>query len=281
MLGRSLILGGDQELPRYNEANRMYGFAMNLLDEKEYYRAITEFKRLVYCYPDHGLAENSLYQIGMCYYLGERYPEAVAAFDKAKENYPENKPFHNELNLMIGESHYHNKNYSEAIETFQDIMMTCPDRELAEKAQFMIGWCHIEQYQWKKASLEFSKVTMHRDLSYTARYVAEELNGCHLRYKSPQKAGLLSAIMPGAGQLYCERKRDGLTSFLLNGMFIWGAVESFKKKNESVGTLLLLFELGWYGGNIYSGINNAHRYNLNINERYAQGLRDRYGMAIK
>ena len=89
-----------------------------------------------------------------------------------------------------------------------------------------------------------------------------------LDFKSPKAAGTLSALIPGAGQLYLNRKRDAAAAFILNGVFIWGIVESFNRDNSGVGILLSIFELGWYGGNIYSAVNGAHKHNRKLKDSY-------------
>ncbi|MBP2676377.1 MAG: hypothetical protein H6Q84_3217, partial [Deltaproteobacteria bacterium] len=93
------------------------------------------------------------------------------------------------------------------------------------------------------------------------------------RYKSPATAGLLSAVLPGSGQMYTERYQDGITSFLLNGLFIVGAWKAFDSENYALGAILTLFEIGWYGGNVYGAIGGAHKFNRQIDEdQFRRGL---------
>ena len=42
---------------------------------------------------------------------------------------------------------------------------------------------------------------------------------------------------------------------------IIAAWEAFDNDNEALGSLLTLFEIGFYTGNIYSAVNAAHKYN--------------------
>ena len=98
--------------------------------------------------------------------------------------------------------------------------------------------------------------------------------------KSPALAGTLAAVLPGAGHLYAERPRDALVSFLLNGSFIWAAVELFRNNNNVAGGIVAFFELGWYGGNIYSAVSSAHKYNKRIEDEYLQGLKDKSGISL-
>jgi TM2 domain-containing membrane protein YozV len=92
--------------------------------------------------------------------------------------------------------------------------------------------------------------------------------------KSPATAGTLAAIIPGAGHLYTERPRDALVAFLLNGAFIWGAIELFRHDNYVAGGIVTFFEIGWYTGNIYSAVSSAHKYNKKKREDFLERLKE-------
>lgn len=93
-----------------------------------------------------------------------------------------------------------------------------------------------------------------------------------LSFKSPELAGIYSAIIPGMGQLYINRPRDAAASFILNGLFIWGIVESFRQDNQPVGITLLVFESGWYAGNIYSAISGAEKHNRSLKDKFMKRI---------
>ena len=77
--------------------------------------------------------------------------------------------------------------------------------------------------------------------------------------------------MPGAGQLYAGRTKDAVIALVVNGLFIAGAWESYQRENYVASAVLVLFEMGWYSGNIYSAVNSAHRFN---DARRADAIRD-------
>jgi TM2 domain-containing membrane protein YozV len=89
-----------------------------------------------------------------------------------------------------------------------------------------------------------------------------------MNFKSPKIAGTLSAIVPGAGQLYLNRKRDATAAFILNGLFIWGIIEAIENDESAVAAILGVFEVGWYGGNIYSAVNGAHKHNRKLKDSF-------------
>ena len=100
----------------------------------------------------------------------------------------------------------------------------------------------------------------------------KSLEGERLPYKSPSTAGVLAAVLPGSGHVYCDRYKDGVVAFLLNGLFIWATLEAFDNDQEVLGGILGFLELGWYSGNIYSAVNTAHKYNRSLKNDYLKNL---------
>jgi hypothetical protein len=96
--------------------------------------------------------------------------------------------------------------------------------------------------------------------------------GERLPYKSPSTAGVLAGVLPGSGHLYCDRYKDGVVAFLLNGLFTWAAIEAFDNDHEVLGGILGFLELGWYSGNIYSAVNSAHKHNRALKDNYLKSL---------
>jgi len=47
-----------------------------------------------------------------------------------------------------------------------------------------------------------------------------------------------------------------------------------------LGGILVFFEAGWYGGNIYNAMNGAHKFNRDRREEETQRLRERFGVTL-
>lgn len=78
--------------------------------------------------------------------------------------------------------------------------------------------------------------------------------------KSPTLGGWLGAV-PGCGYFYAGEVANGVRSLLLNGLFIWGMVETADDGEWALFSALTFFELTWYSGSIYGGIDASFRYN--------------------
>ena len=78
--------------------------------------------------------------------------------------------------------------------------------------------------------------------------------------KSPTVGGLLGLI-PGFGYFYSGQYGDGFRSLLLNGLFIYGMVDTGRKNEWGAFGAITFFESVWYSGSVYGGIDAAQRYN--------------------
>ena len=80
------------------------------------------------------------------------------------------------------------------------------------------------------------------------------------RNKRPMVGGLLGLI-PGLGYMYAGEYANGLRSLLLNGLFIFGMVNTGERDEWGAFAAITFFELTWYSGSVYGGIDASHRYN--------------------
>lgn len=80
------------------------------------------------------------------------------------------------------------------------------------------------------------------------------------RDKNPRIGGLLGMI-PGMGYAYSGEYGNALRSLILNSIFIYGMIDTAQKDQWGAFAAITFFELTWYTGSIYGGIDAAHRYN--------------------
>ena len=78
--------------------------------------------------------------------------------------------------------------------------------------------------------------------------------------KSPRIGGLLGMV-PGLGYAYSGEWGNMVRSMLLNGLFGWAMVECAEHDEWGLFAVTTFFELTWYTGSIYGGIDAAHRHN--------------------
>lgn len=253
---------------------QQFGFAERLFEERDYFRAITEYKRFIFLYPDNHLCENCFFRICECYYGAHRWEDAIAELNQFITRYPRSSRL-DEAFYLKGMAEKNLKSHDEALSSFSHIIDSgrVPFRD---KAYFQSALIFVDLENWSQAQEYFSNISKESTLYPSAWIFSTGLeNVDSIPSKSPTLAGTLAAVIPGAGHLYAERPRDALIAFLLNGAFIWAAVELFEDDNYVAGGIVTFFELGWYTGNIYSAVSSAHKYNRRAKHNFIQKLKDR------
>ena len=253
---------------------RQFEYAESLFKEGDFYRAITEYKRFIFFFPKEEKAEKCYFMIGKSYFKAKKWVEAIEALKVFTVRFPRSSMLNDALYLK-GMAEKNLKKYDDALLTFEEIIKTSSG-EYRNKAIYQSALVLVDMEDWKRASETFLKIPEQSVLSPAAKTFSSGLKNLdNLPRKSPVTAGTLAAIIPGAGHLYTERPRDALVAFLLNGAFIWAAVELFNDENYVAGGVVTFFELGWYSGNIYSAVSSAHKYNRRVKEKFLENLRDR------
>jgi len=88
------------------------------------------------------------------------------------------------------------------------------------------------------------------------------------KHKSPQKAKVLSSILPGLGETYAGYPLKGFTSLLLNGGFLFFAGYNFYTAYYISGSVLGVFPfLRFYSGGKRLSFNLANQHNQKISDR--------------
>lgn len=249
---------------------QLLGFAQNLFETGEYYRAITEYQRFIFLYPKNSQVPQARFQIGACYFAGEEWKDAIKVW-LANLGLPTSEQLRQQTLYQIAATYYTLKKYSLCRKYLGQLQQEYPQTSLLLANQKLLTASYLAQERWVQAAevVQQMKIPQAQQLS---KQIDQAKN---LPLKSPGTAGALSAILPGAGQFYAERYQDAIMSFFLNGLFIWGTIEAFSHDKEATGIILLFFESGWYFGNIYSATNSAHQYNRKVKHSFREKTQDK------
>ena len=255
------------------DPDTQYNFAEYYFSKKEYFRAIGEYKRFIYFFPEDARAPFATYKIGMSYFKNRGFKEAVNSFETIIERYADND-LSVKSYFMISECLVMLAEYVPAISNLHNLIVITDDMHTKDEAFYRIGWIYLEIGAWEKAKLYFSKISIQNSHNYSLKKLSDELNReLTTPGKNPNLAGILS-IIPGAGFLYCERYQDALIAFLLNGAMICAAYEAFDSDNGALGGIITFVETGFYAGNIYGSVSSAHKYNRNKTEQFLEKLKE-------
>ena len=257
-------------------ADQILAFAAELMREKEYYRAITEYRRFLFSFPYDTRRSMVHFRVGLAFYRGMDYSKALEVFDEVADLYPDT-PYGKQAWLWQGECLMQQGRYETAQDLYGVVSRHLPEEGFGEHATYRHAWALLHQQEWQKAAERFENIPTHNSFRETAQQVAEAiLDKGDFSRRSPLLAGVLSATLPGSGQLYIGRPGDALLAFILNGLFVAGIIEALDHDQAAIGGILGLFEMGWYTGGIYGAINGAHKHNRQRAETFIRELEDQF-----
>lgn len=263
------------------EMKQLWDFAGKLMKEGEFYRAITEYKRFISYYSDNPLVPTAYFNIGMAFFKGEKWDEARRAFIDYYQEFPEDKLVPQAL-FLIAQSDYQKGDYETALKEYMELGVRYSDQEIGHRAKYMVGWVLIKMRSWENAKQIFDQIDFGSPFYDSAQKLGGELQRAQaLPRKDPPLAGVLSAVIPGTGQFYVGRYKDGLMALLVNGGFIGGALEAFHSGQDVLGGLLVFLGFSWYTGNIYSAVNSAHKYNRDQEDSLIMDLQNEHGSYLR
>ncbi|MCP4683063.1 MAG: tetratricopeptide repeat protein [Desulfobacterales bacterium] len=261
------------------ESDEQFEFARIYMEKGEYVRAVNEFERFIHFFPEDSRAPMARYFIGVCYLEDASYEAAREIFFNISTS-GAHSPFAGKALFLIGESYYRQGVFKEAGHYFRQVLEKHPAQDLKDSALYRLAWVRVQDNRWQDASEIFSKVEDDSGLYDSSQHLAgQSLEGNMLPHKSPAVAGSL-AIIPGLGHAYVSRYKSAAVAFLVNALFTLAALESFNEDHDALGGALLFFEAGWYGGNIYSAINAAHKYNKKAQNDFKNSLKDRFDLHL-
>ncbi len=91
-------------------------------------------------------------------------------------------------------------------------------------------------------------------------------------FKNPTTAALLSAAIPGLGKIYTGEYTDGLIAFAATGLSVFLAVDSFNSGSKFKGWLFTGIGAFFYGGSIYGSAASAQNYNAGVRLNFENEL---------
>ncbi|QTA93237.1 tetratricopeptide repeat protein [Desulfonema magnum] len=264
------------------DSDKQFNLAEHYFSTGEYFRAIGEYERFVYFFPEDERVELAMHKIGMSYFESKQFRKAINAFtaiiDKPNEFQVSSFKFQvssfiTKAYFMISKCHVKLNAPGAGITNLQNLIAIAEDRDVRDEVHYRIGWIYLETAAWDRARSFFGKISPENKDKYRLKKLSAELDReSSIPKKLPGLAGFLS-ILPGAGYLYCGRYRDAATAFLLNGALMYAAYESFDNGNEALGGLITFVGLGFYTGSIYGSISSVHKYNRTKNMGFIENLK--------
>ena len=257
-------------------ADLPYRYAEQLFESGDYQAARLAYKRLQFYDPDTEFRDIADYRIAQTYYYQNDATRAEGLFRKFPTVHP-NSPLRFRSQLMLGQLHFDAGEYSLARTTLFELLHASTEPKVVAAAHYLRGWCYIHTTDWNKAISELRQI----DASQTGAFPSEKaheladtlLKETPLPSKSPQLAGWLSTVVPGSGQFYAGKVKEGILAAGLNGTFIYLAIDAIRDRRyvDSAG----LFCVGWqfYWGNRTDARQFATEYNKHREREFIEMLK--------
>jgi tetratricopeptide (TPR) repeat protein len=234
------------EVPCHEEWERELFLGLQFAKEFDFYRAITCYKRAAFLAPSDKKIEIE-YHLVEAYYLGGKYQDVIDVYESGHLGQaPLDFPALKELLLMLYDSYQ--------LEGFFD---------KAYKIR-----CYIESLEpSQKEKFELYEAVIDADFCTLNELQSEDPDVNELLYsyvqssKSPQKARMLNAILPGAGYYYVDQKKTAVTAFIVNALFTYAAYQFFDRGYVAAGLITTSLEMGWYFGGIQGAGLAANEWN--------------------
>jgi len=255
---------------------QVYTLGLHLFHLGDYYQAMTEFKRFSLLFPGHARQSATELLIGLALQEEKQYDAAFTHWQHWR--LPDDTTDTARVAAFkLGELRFVQGQYRQAILQWQDFLQRYPEGPLVGRTQYLLSLSWALDGQREQAQSLLAAFPARDPLASQALALQTELRSTpEPTFKSPQTAGILSGVLPGAGHLYAGKPWQALTALLLNGVFLAGAAYAFHDGLEVTGAILLFFESGWYLGGIYSAMEATRATNRQQQQDLAAHLKATY-----
>ena len=262
------------------ETIQQYRYAEQLYESGDYQAARLEYKRLLFHRPDTEFRDIADYRIAQSHYYQNQPERAEHLFREFLAVHP-NSPFRFRSQLMIGQLHFDAGEYSLARTTLFELLHSNADTEVVATTHYLRGWCYVYTTDWDKAIAELRRVdTAQTEAPHrkNARQLADILlEKTPLPHKSPQIAEWLSTVVPGSGQFYVGRVKEGVLAVALSGTFIYLVADAIRERRyvDCAGISLIGWQFYW--GNRVDAQRFASEYNSQREHELIETLKNQAG----
>ena len=158
-------------------------------------------------------------------------------------------------------------------------------------AEIILAWAYVTDHETQAAHAMLARIPPSRAAAIEAlahlddrsdfafRVRDPSVLAIHSQYiaarrKSPALAGVLTAILPGAGQIYAGSASAAAITFVLNGLFIGATAEQAAGKHYATAAAAGVAASFFYVGGIMNAVDLARRENRLAQQSYADALEE-------
>lgn len=255
--------------------NADHYFADSLFQEGDYLNAAHEYKRLLFSHPDAPQIDFIAFRVAASYQNAGKLENAIRAYELLINTYPKSLLVERAKN-NIAQCHVLLGDSEQGLASLKRFLSEHKGSSLAPRAHFTIGMLHVDKGEWEQASSVWNDVFLTYPESSFAK-VSDRLsrtvkNVNTLPRRSPTTAGVLSALVPGTGQIYSGKTMNGLYAFV--SVAVLGSASFYYADQEryEVAVPIGVFGVFLYGNSIYQSVQTAQAFNRQHEELFRNQL---------
>lgn len=258
LLSFLLLTTGTAQQNKFHSINNIKSFADYLFCDQDYLRSIEEYKK----YLQSVESDTIKFKIGLGYSRIGDFDNASTMFSSIKSS----SVFYDYAELEKLKMYFLKNEFMNLLsDTLQNLSNQILNAE-AKRFQYTAMLLYKDLPDKKS----FLSVFEEKDQQHISIFYDFKKNP---PYKSEIVAGILSALVPGSGKIYTQNYGDGVTAFLLTGIFAYLAYDNFKHNHDTRAWIFTAFGAGFYAGNIYGSVASAQIFNARINFEFSEGVK--------
>ncbi|MBK7444884.1 MAG: hypothetical protein IPJ45_02480 [Ignavibacteria bacterium] len=186
------------------------------MKSKDYFRQFQYIKIVVFS-KDKDSSANYLYQIGKSYQKSRKYESSIFTFSDLMNSYKLSNTLRNNIEISLGLS-YLQWGY---LQYAQMLLNRAEKKDNKKISSLYLGLLDIKAENYNFAHKRF-EMMLSESHDTTLKSIARKCNDLlsksdNLSYRKPVFAALLSAVMPGSGQLYSKHYFDAFQAIVFVG----------------------------------------------------------------
>lgn len=238
--------------------------ARDLMDDGDYAGAALEYRRLALAAEQAPARAGWYWAAGHACGQAGAWPEAERMLDRAEDADP---GLGGAAALLRGESAYARGRFDEAAFFFESAVRgAADDMAIRRYAARHLAATHVQRERPAAARAALAEFEAGEEGGRAALDALEDG-----RDRSPALGGWLG-VLPGLGYAYAGEYANATRSLILNGLFIWGLVSTAEEEQWGAFAVISFFELTWYSGSIYGGVDASHRFNQRRRSRTVESI---------
>lgn len=223
-------------------------FADYLFQKHDYTRAISEYKRLLFFYPDtqENIKEYIKLMLGESYLNLKDYKQAFSYFN-LQNNF--------DFTYNRARTYFEQGNYQKTRSELDSVI----DFGFDEKPIVLYGMSFYKEHDFSTGARFFKTHTLD---SWSVINKLYNYDGHEIKKRNRIASTLFSAIIPGLGQVYSGRWSDGFYSFLT--VVGSGLIANYYYHNDNSKikfSIFSVFTIFFWAGNVYGANIAARDYN--------------------